>query len=539
MAINNTYPFKLNNFWTIAVATIALIVAAPILLIISSIFSPSTEIWQHISTTVLPKYILNSLYLMLGVAVGVSFVGITAAWLVTMTQFPGKRFFEWAHMLPMAIPAYLLAYIYTNFLQFSGPVQSFIRSFGLKKQDYFFPEIRSIWGAIFILTLALYPYVYLLVRSAFLNQAASPSQAAKCLSANPWRIFFNISLPIARPAIVTGIAIVLMETVSDFGTVDYFAIPTFTTGIYRTWFGMGDKMAAMKLAAILLLFVLALLGLEHSSRKQHKPARRLSSSKPITYKLTGFRAVFSLLFNLVAVTMGFILPFLLIIIMASHNLGSFKTSFWQYARNSLILASVASLVIVSLAVILAYGLRIKPSKFNQFAAQIASVGYAVPGTVIAVAIIMTLGYLGQFMQKIGIGFFFIGTIVSLIYAYTSRFLTVAFRSILNALTGITKNMDFAAKTLGHSSGSSLFKIHIPLLKTSIYTALIIVFVDVVKELPATLVIRPFNFDTLAIQIYRLASDERLAESASAALIIVLVGIIPVILLSRSISNSNN
>ncbi len=538
MAIKISSLNKQGVFWNIAVATIAIIVAAPILLILTSVFSPIDDIWRHISSTVLPKYISNSIYLMLGVAFGVSILGITSAWLVTMTKFPAKRVFVWAHMLPMAIPAYLLAYIYTDFLQFSGPVQTFIRSFGLKKQDYFFPEIRSIWGAIFILTLALYPYVYLLARAAFLKQAASPSQAAKCLSANPWRIFFVIALPIARPAIVTGIAIVLMETVSDFGTVDYFAIPTFTTGIYRTWFGMGDKIAAMKLAAILLLFVLALLGLEHSSRKDYKPLRQQATSKPVAYSLLGFRAFLAFMFNFFAIAAGFILPFLLIINMSFHNLGSFKSSFWQYARNSLILASSSSLIIVALAIILAYGLRIKASKFNHIAAQIASLGYAIPGTVIAVAIIMSLGYLGTLMQKIGLGFFFIGTLFSLIYAYTSRFLTVAFRSIQNALTDITDNMDNAAKTLGHGTGSSLFKIHIPLLRNSIYTALIIVFVDVVKELPTTLIIRPFNFDTLAIQIYRLASDERLAESASAALIIVLVGIIPVIFLSRSISNKS-
>ena len=527
------------SIWTPAVLLIALLIAAPVLVVVASVFFPAGEVWAHLSATVLPRYVTNSLRLMLGVGAGVTVIGVSAAWLVTMCDFPLRRVLEWALLLPMAIPAYILAYTYTDYLQFAGPVQTALRdAFGLSARDYWFPQVRSLGGAAWLLTLALYPYVYLLARTAFLEQSRTMLEAGQCLKTNPWQSFIKISLPLARPAVVAGVALALMETLSDFGTVDYFGVQTFTTGIYRTWFGMGERLAASQLAAWLLMFVLVLLILERGSRNAWRHSARLRKHLPEPYQLSGLRAGLALSFCTLPVILGFILPALLLINMTLRAGLGFGGAFWTYARNSLMLAGLSALLAMMLALVLAYGVRVRSKPVTRAAAQIASVGYAVPGSVIAVSILISLGWLDARLDAaLSTGLLLSGTMFGLVYAYLVRFLTAAFNTVESGLKVITPSMDAAAKSLGENTLGSLFRVHIPLLKSSLFTALLLVFVDVIKELPATLIVRPFNLDTLAVRVYRLASDERLAEAASGALAIVIVGVLPVILLSITVMRS--
>ena len=527
------------SLWSPSVIIIAVLIAAPILTVVASLFIPAGEVWAHLSSTVLPRYIQNSLWLMLGVGAGVSVIGVGAAWLVTMCQFPGRRMLEWALLLPMAFPAYILAYTYTDYLQFSGPLQTTLRElFGWGARDYWFPQIRSLGGAVYLLILALYPYVYLLARSAFLEQSKTMLEAGQCLRIGAWQSFLRVSLPLARPAIVAGVALVLMETLSDFGTVDYFGLQTFTTGIYRTWFGLGERLAASQLAAWLLMFVLVLLLLERLSRNAWQHAARLKKSLPQPYLLKGWRAALAFIATALPVILGFILPGILLVEMASGR--SFDADILGYARNSLLLASVSAGLAVVLAIVLAYGVRVRPRRITRVAAQVASVGYAVPGSVIAVSILISLGWLdGRLDAVIGTGLLLSGTMFGLVYAYLVRFLTAAFNTVEAGLKNVTQSMDAAARSLGESTWGSLFRVHIPLLRGSLFTALLLVFVDVMKELPATLIVRPFNLDTLAVRVYRLASDERLAEAAGGSLAIVLVGVLPVIFLSIAMTKRKN
>ncbi len=532
--------------WSVLVTLLALLIAAPILVVVSSVAAPTGEVWRHLSTTVLPDYVRNSFLLMLGVGAGVLVVGVGAAWLVTMCRFPGRRFFEWALLLPMAVPAYLLAYAYTDFLQYSGPLQSALRDLtGWSARDYWFPEVRSLGGAVIMLTLALYPYVYLLTRAAFLEQSVSILEASRSLGRSAWRSFFGVSLPLARPAVAAGVALALMETLSDFGTVQYFGVVTFTTGIYRTWFGLGERVAAAQLASVLLLFILVLIVLERllGRRPEGQPAgsryRSLSG-----YALKGPRAALAWLACALPVGLGFALPALIFVMMTLRRANGLDARVLVYARNSLTLAVLTALLALLVALALAYGKRVRPNAVTRASSRVASLGYAVPGSVIAVGVLMHLGWLdgridagARALFGLSTGLLLSGTIAGLVFAYLVRFLAVSFGAVEASLGKITPNMDDAARSLGHRSLRTLLKVHMPLLRGSLLTAALLVFVDVIKELPATLIVRPFNFDTLAVRVYRLASDERLAEAAPGALLIVLAGVLPVVLLSRAIARS--
>ena len=533
--------------WTVAILALTALVAAPVVVVLGSLAVPTGEVWQHLSSTVLPRYVANSLWLVLGVGVGTLLVGVGTAWLTTMCRFPGRRVLEWALLLPMAIPAYILAYTYTDFLQFSGPLQSFLRDLtGWGARDYWFPNIRSLGGAVVLLTLALYPYVYLLARTAFLEQSTTMLEATQCLRCSPWASFFRLSLPLARPAIVAGVSLALMETLSDFGTVDYFGIQTFTTGIYRTWFGLGEHLAAVQLAAWLLVFVLALVAVERGSRRGW---RHSSSSTRhgalLGYPLRGGRAALAFVACFLPVFVGFLLPaWLLANLTLNHAQRAFNPQFWSYARNSLTLAVAAAVLAVVVGLVLAYGVRIRPTFLNRLATRVAAIGYAVPGSVIAVSILMSFGWADNgvdgFMRAtfgVSTGLLLSGTFVGLIFAYLVRFLTASFNTLETGLNRVTKTMDDAALTLGQRSVARLFKVHVPLLRGSLLTAALLVFVDVIKELPATLIVRPFNLDTLAVRVYRLASDERLVEASGGALAIVLVGLLPVLVLSVAIART--
>jgi iron(III) transport system permease protein len=450
----------------------------------------------------------------------------------------------------MAVPAYILAYTYTDFLQFAGPLQSSLRAVtGWGPGEYWFPNVRSLGGAIVMLTLALYPYVYLLSRAAFLEQSSSILEASRSLGRGPWRSFFSVSLPLARPAIAAGVALALMETLSDFGTVDYFGVQTFTTGIYRTWFGMGERVAAAQLAALLLVFVFVLVVLERWPRRRSAYQQPMSSRYRVLtmYRLSGGRAALAFLASLTPIALGFLLPAGVLLTMAVRNAGrSVSPQFWQYAGNSLVLAVLTALLAMLLALVLAYGVRIRPNVLTKLSTRVASMGYAVPGSVIAVGVLMPLGFIdnavdGWMRSVFGIstGLLLSGTIVGLVFAYLVRFLAVSFGTVEAGLGKVTRSMDEAAGSLGHRPLSTLVRVHMPILRGSLLTAMLLVFVDVIKELPATLIVRPFNFDTLAVRVYRLASDERLVEASGGALAIVLVGILPVIVLSTAIARSRD
>ncbi|MEB3342171.1 iron ABC transporter permease [Okeania sp.] len=533
--------------WTIFVVAIASVISAPVIFILSSIFTNTGEIWSHLASTVLPRYLLNSFILMVGVGCGVSIIGVGTAWLITMCRFPGSRLFEWAMLLPLATPAYILAYTYTELLEYYGPVQTWLREiFGWESvSDYWFPDIRSIGGAIALLTLTLYPYVYLLTRVAFLEQSTCTLEASRSLGANPWKCFFKVALPLARPAIIAGLALALMETLNDFGTVQYFGVDTFTTGIYRTWFGMGERIAAAQLAAVLLLFILWLILLELWSRRQAKYYQTISQQNLQQFQLSGIRKIGAFFGCLLPVFLGFLLPAGLLLQMTIAEGGaSFRGRFWDYASHSLTLAGITAILAVAIALIIAYGVRLNPNMGMRLSTRIAAMGYAIPGSVIAVGILIPIGTvdnaIDSFMRSmfgISTGLLLSGTITALIFAYLVRFMAVAFGAVESSLLKIKPNLDDASRILGYNSSKTLIKVHVPMMWGGLLTGAMLTFVDVMKELPATMVIRPFNFDTLAVRVYNLASDERLTEAAGPALAIVLVGIIPVIILSLRIAKS--
>ena len=535
--------------WTLIVIAIAGAIAAPILFVFSSVFDESSAIWEHLADTVLQDYIVNSCWLMLLVGVGVCLIGVGTAWLVTMCRFWGSKWLEWMLLLPLAAPAYLLAYTYTEMLDYFGPVQTTLRSlFGWTSvRDYWFPEIRSLWGAAIMLLLVLYPYVYLLARVAFLEQSVCTIEASRCLGCNPWQSFFSVALPLARPAIVAGLALALMETLNDLGTVEYFGVNTFTTGIYRTWLGMGERSAAAQLAAFLMVFVLILIVLERRSRNavQYYNSNSNSIERPTSFELSSWRSLLALIACLLPVLLGFIIPGLYLLQLTLNNLNTvFDGNFWDLARHSFILASITAIAAMLISLVMAYGQRLEPNWLMKTAVRIAAMGYAIPGSVIAVGVLIPVAGLDNIIDRwmrstfnVSTGLLLSGTITALIFAYLVRFLAVAFGSVESSLNKIAPSLDDASRSLGYGSTSTLWKIHTPLMSGGLLTSVILVFVDVMKELPATLVIRPFNFDTLGIRVYQYASDERLAEAAAPALAIVLVGIIPVILLSWRITHS--
>jgi iron(III) transport system permease protein len=536
----------LPDRWTLLALALAMAVALPVLVVFSAVFLPNGDVWRHLASTVLTGYVVNTLTLAAGVAIGVALIGVGCAWLVTMCRFPGQRVFEWALLLPFAIPTYIIGYTYTDLLQFSGPVQMALReTMDWTREDYWFPQIRSLGGAIVVMTLVLYPYVYMLSRAAFLSQSTCLLDVSRTLGRGPWRHFAEVALPMARPAIVGGVALALMETMADFGTVQYFGINTFTTGIYRTWFALGEPLAAAQLAAILMIFVFTMLWIERSSRANAR-YDHTTAMRPLTcYELSGKRGMLAFAACFVPIAFGFLLPILALMHMTWEQgdvlmAGKFLSLAW----NSFTLAALAALLTVTLAVLVSYGVRLRPGLPMKLASSIAGLGYAIPGTVIAVGVLIPFARLdnainGWLEASLGIstGLILSGTIIGLLFAYLVRFLAVAMNGVDSGFGKINRHLDDAARSLGHRPGGTLIKVHLPLLRGALLTAGVIVFVDVLKELPATLIMRPFNFETLAVRVYTFASDERLAEASTAALAIVAVGLMPVIILSRAIARS--
>lgn len=536
--------FRPNWLMLVSVA-VALLLALPVLVILTNVLTGQANVWQHLIETVLADYISSSLLLMLGVGAGSLLLGVPTAWLTSVCRFPGHKWLAWALLLPLAVPAYIIAYTYTGLLDFAGPVQTLIRNLtGLSYGEYWFFEVRSLPGAIVMLSLVLYPYVYLMSRAAFLEQSANTLEVSRSLGYSHTRSFFKLALPLARPAIVAGVTLALMETLADYGTVKYFGVTSFTTGIMRTFNGFGDAAAASQLASVLLLFVTCLILLERYSRRRisyHSSGIRKASNRKI--ELTKKQGMFAAFVCFLPVFLGFIVPGLQLTYWAVFSSEGIDSSFIQLAWNSLYLAALAAFIAVILALILAYASRLNKRKAVQASVTVAGLGYALPGTIIAIGIIIPFAWLDhkiiawvQDVFEVRFGLILSGTLFALLFAYTVRFMAVSLGAVQSGLGKITPSLDAAGRSLGYKPMDVLRKIHLPLMKSSVLTALLIVFVDVLKELPATLILRPFNFNTLAVRAFELASDERLADAAPASLMIVLVGLVPVILLSRSIGS---
>ncbi|MCP4328095.1 MAG: iron ABC transporter permease [Alphaproteobacteria bacterium] len=534
--------------WTVLILLIAFMVAVPVLVVAAFVLVPSGDIWQHLASTVLASYVINSLWLMIGVGAGVLVLGVGTAWLVTMADFPGRRLFEWALLLPLAVPAYVIAYTYTGLLDYAGPVQSGLRDvFGwTSARDYWFPEIRSLGGAIVMMTLVLYPYVYLLARSAFLEQSVCALEVSRTLGCSSLRSFLLVAIPLARPSIVAGVALAQMEALNDFGTVQYFAVDTFTTGIYRTWFGLGSPAAAAQLAAVFMLFMLVLILFERWHRRGARFHHATVTYRPLPRReLDPGRRALTFMACLAPVAFGFLIPCAALTVWTIETFDkTVDARFFKLALHSLTLATIASACAVLLAVIMAYGNRLRPGRVTELAIRVVGMGYAIPGAVVAVGVLLPFAAIDNSVDTwmraifgISTGLLLSGTLFAVIYAYLVRFLAVSVGTVEASLGRVTRSMDGAARTLGAGTVGTLWRVHAPIMWSSLLTAGLLVFVDVMKELPATLIIRPFNYDTLAIRVFELASDEQLAESSSAALAIVLVGIVPVVILSRAIARA--
>ncbi len=524
--------------------TVAAFAAAPILVVAFLAIAPSMQTWSHLASTVLTGYVGNTLALMAGVSIGVVLLGVPSAWLVSMFRFPGSQLFEWALILPLAMPAYVIAYAYTDLLQFAGPVQRALRSFtGWQAGGYWFPEMRSTGGAIAMFSLVLYPYVYLLARAAFVAQAANLIEAGRLLGRGAWGSFARVALPLARPGIAAGVSLALMETLADFATVSYFAVQTFTTGIYDAWLSLSDLAAAGQLSLALLGFVGLVLALERinrgGARYQNVAARAVSARSG----LRGRRAACAAFACAFPVLFGFVVPAVALALLAAESSATLLSlRFAELVRNSFFLASATSIAAVAFALLLAYAARLSRSAWVSGANRLAGLGYALPGAVIAVGILVPVSRLDNLLADwlssawgVEVGLLFTGSVAALIYAYLVRFLAIALQSVEAGLAKIHPGMEDAARSLGLAPGKVLAKVHAPMLRGSLLTAALLVFVDVMKEVPATFMMRPFNFDTLAVQAYNYAADERLAEAGAASLVIVAVGLVPVIGLARAMS----
>jgi iron(III) transport system permease protein len=534
-------------------ALLMVLVAAltlPVLAVVASWFqldSDGLSILREMARTVLPDYALTTLVLCVCVAAGVAVIGMGTASAVTLFEFPGRRFFEWGLLLPLAMPAYVVAYAYTDFLQYSGPFQGWLRSaFGpegdllaLGLKGRLLPEVRSLGGAVLVFTVSLYPYVYLLARTALAERAVHLMEAARLLGSPLSRRIRLVALPLARPAVAAGVALALMETLADFGVASYFGIQTFTAGIYKAWLAMDNRIAAAQLATVLLLVVAVLLRIEHRAQQRMRFAAgrggRAGAADALPTRLHGGRAALAFAACAVPIALGFVLP---VIFMLRPLVSGWDALPWRafvgWSINSVWLAGLSALLATGFALALAFAVRRRPHGVNRAAVQLVSLGYAVPGAVIVVGLLLPVGWLQSVAPQTGVGFWVTATALGIVWAYMVRFCAVALQSVQSGYSRIAPSYDDSARMLGTRGLGLLTRVHWPLLKRSVAAAGLLVFVDVMKELPATLVLRPFNSDTLAVVTYQLARDERLGEAALPALALVLVGLLPVLLLSRTL-----
>jgi len=531
---------KIFSVWHGIPLFILLFFLAPILIILSSVFADYSENWSHIYEYVLGDYILNSLILVSGVSILVMIIGSLTAWLVTNYQFFGKRFFEWGLILPLAIPPYILAYTFTGLFDSYGTMNEIARSlFNLQQNEMLFPNIRNIYGAIVVFSFTLYPYVYLICRTAFLNQSRSMFEVGRTLGLSQVSIFLKLAIPLVRPALIAGTMIVAMETLSDFGAVDHFAISTFTTGIFRTWYGMYDLTTAMQLSSMLLIFITFCLVIERTSRKNANYSTIGSNFKPTQAKrLSSLGSSVCFFVCFIPIFIGFILPILEILNWSLRfNTSFFNEQFFSISLNTVLLSILSAILCTFIAMIINFSIRYKNSSVIKSINPFLNIGYAVPGLILAVGIVQLFVFLDNNILNSFEGYFLTGSLFGLIFAYIIKSYALANSTYEAGYQKISQAIDDSARVLKSKGLNLLFRVHFPILKTSFFTSILLVTSEVVKELPATLILRPFNFETLAVSTYIYASEERMVEAAAPATAIILIGLIPIFFISQMIRTS--
>jgi iron(III) transport system permease protein len=535
----------LARSWSLAGYAVAALLVLPLFALIFQAFQPDEAVFDHLMATVLPTYIINSLLLIFWVSVGALLLALPCAWLVARCEFIGRRYLQWALLLPLAMPAYIVAYVYTDLLDYAGPVQRGLRLLfdWRSSQEYFFPDIRSLGGAACMLSLVLFPYIYLLARTAFMEQSLSLAHASRIMGCSSWQSFWRLSLPMARPAIAVGVALVAMETAADFATVSYFAVPTLTTAVYDTWLGYGNLTAAAKLSAIILLVIFMLIGVERFARRKQQLFQKQSRIQTTDlYRLTTKQTVYALIFCGTVLLLSFLLPFGILV---SYAIGYFEKSwdsnFWQLSLNSLSLALVTSILCCLIALFLMFVRRISPRRSDTLPSRLASTGYALPGTVLAIGVLVPLTLLdfgindlADYIGVKGPGLLLTGSVVALVFAFCVRFIAIAIGSIESSYKRISPSLDMVSLTMGQSPIRLLSRVHLPLLSKGIFAAALLVFIESMKELPAALLLRPIGFENLATHVFQFVSDEKLEHGALAAIVIVIVGLVPLIYLNRSL-----
>ena len=537
----NYFFLRIFSFWRILPTLTFVVFVSPLVIVLLSLTGDYSDNWTHLYNFVLGDYITNSIFLVLGVGLISLIIGTSSAWIITKYNFFGRRILEWALILPLAIPPYILAYTFTGLFDDYGSANEFIRwIFNLDSSFVFFPNVRNIFGAIIVFAFTLYPYIYLISRAAFLNQSKTLTDAGRILGLGGYRIFINLGLPMIRPAVIAGLMLVIMETLSDFGAVDHFAIQTFTTGIFRTWYGMYDLHTAMQLASLLLLFIIVFLVLERSSRMNaayNSPVSNANSSS--SEKLNGSKSFLCFVGCFIPIFIGFILPIIELSRWAFvYNTGFFNETFFIQAKNTILIALMASIVCTVIAFTINFSVRHTNVIFLKRINPFLSVGYGVPGLILAVGIVQMFTYLDKGIF-IGFDFVLTGSLFGLLLAYLIKSYALSNSTIESGFERLSNRLDDSARVLKSSGWNLLLRVHFPLMKTSLLTSILLVMSEVVKELPATLILRPFNFDTLAVSTYIYAAEERMFEAASPAIAIVVIGLIPIIILTRMIKDSKD
>lgn len=529
------FDFQKLSIWTLAAWAIALLTIIPVAVIFSSWLNPQTDILGHLGEFVLPELLANTFWLLLGVGLGVTVLGVSLAWLTAMCEFPGRKFFSWALLLPLAVPAYVLAFVVIGLLDFTGPLQTWLReTYGLRD----LPEIRSRGGVILVMSLALYPYVYLIARNAFLTQGRAALEAAQSLGLNRWQGFYRVALPMARPWIAAGVMLALMETLADFGTVATFNYDTFTTAIYKAWFSFFSLSAASQLASILIIFVLVLALAEQRTRSKMKYSGVGRASSHHRIKLNNLHATLAVFYASLVFLIAFLIPLIQLLLWAkSVAITDLDSRYWSFVEHSLLLSALGAGIVCVLALLLGYAGRQQPGAAMQLTQRIATIGYAFPGAVLAVGIFIPVAWLdnvlidwlkmngwqGSEVLK--------GTLLVMLLAYAVRFLAVGFGPLDSGLQRITRSIDEAAKVMGTRTTSLITKVHLPMLRASLFTAAALAFVDIMKEMPITLMTRPFGWDTLAVRVFEMTSEGEWERAALPSVAIILVGLIPVVFLA--------
>ncbi|MBK1663607.1 iron ABC transporter permease [Rhodospirillum rubrum] len=537
--------------WTVGSALIASIVAvAPLSVVVLALTPEGEAIWGHLASTVLPGYLINTALLLLGVGLGTLVIGTGCAWLVTLYRFPGQRLFEWALLLPLAVPAFILGFTYTELLDYAGPVQATLRALAgwSSPRDYWFPEVRSLGGAILLMSLVLYPYVYLLARAAFLEQSLCTLEVSRTLGCTPLAAFFRVALPLARPSLVVGVALALMEALNDYGTVKLFNVHTLTSGLYNVWLIMGNRQGAAQIACVLLTFVVALIIAERLARAKRAYHGAGGRSRPIEGRpLNALAGGAALIVCALPVVLGFGVPAAVLLRNTLVRLPeAIDGPLLGYARASLTLSTLAAAIALALGLFLAYAGRLDPSPLTRWLGRLSGLGYALPGTVLAIGLLVPFGAFdnaldGWMRAHFGLstGLLLSGSLFALVFAYVVRFLALSFGTAESGLARVRPSLDSAARSLGCRPAQVLARVHLPLIKGSLLTAALLVFVDSMKELPASLLLRPFNVETLATHVFQFASSEQIERAAPGALAIVATGLIPVIVLSRAIAQARS